>query len=162
MCATVRSSPSVHNICLRLNDLITVSFGMTSTSLRDIFSNNSRMRTTSICICINLSCFCLWFIFPYVTIVKRTCTYVVISHVYFMVDLNVNFRQSSCGCSYTYIRDIRLFAYNLHLISLIYEIYFTWMAPKAARNAVSLYEGASPWVTGLNLDHRTSTWEAVG
>ena len=34
--------------------------------------------------------------------------------------------------------------------------YFTWMAPKAARNAVSLYEGASPRVTGLNLDQWTS------
>ena len=39
----------------------------------------------------------------------------------------------------------------LTVFKSLYEIYFTWMAPKAARNAVSLYEGASPWVTGLNL-----------
>ena len=42
------------------------------------------------------------------------------------------------------------------LIYSLYEIYFTWMAPKAARNAVSLYEWASPWMTGLNLDQWTS------
>ena len=36
----------------------------------------------------------------------------------------------------------------------LYEIYFTWMTPKAARNTVSLYEGASPRVTGLNLDQQ--------
>ena len=38
----------------------------------------------------------------------------------------------------------------IHIKSL-YEIYFTWMAPKAAINAVSLYEGASPRVTGFEF-----------
>ena len=42
------------------------------------------------------------------------------------------------------------------LIYSLYEIYFTWMAPKAARNTISLYEGVSPRVTGLNLDQWAS------
>ena len=50
---------------------------------------------------------------------------------------------SVCVCAYV--------CYTCYFLK-VYEIYFTWMAPKAARNAVSLYEGASPWVTGLNLD----------
>ena len=38
-------------------------------------------------------------------------------------------------------------------------VYNTWMAPKAARNTVSLYEGASPWVTGLDLDQWDKPWD---
>ena len=34
----------------------------------------------------------------------------------------------------------------------IFEIYVTWMAPKAAGMAVSYIEGASPRVRSLNLD----------
>ena len=40
---------------------------------------------------------------------------------------------------------------HLFIIFFIYDIYFRWIAPMAARNAVSLYEGASPRVTGFEL-----------
>ena len=43
-----------------------------------------------------------------------------------------------------------LYIYIYIYISIyIYIRYFTWIVPKAARTAVSLYEGASPRVTGF-------------